>query len=85
VGPTGGLNAILKKNICGTHTVHCYLGGTRWCSWFRNCVTSWKVAGSIPDGVTGIFHCHNTFGRTKSLGVDSASNRKEYQEYFLGG
>jgi len=41
-----------------------------------------KVAGSIPDGVIGIFHWHNRSGRT---GVDLASNRNEYQEYFLGG
>jgi hypothetical protein len=33
--------------------------GTRWRSWFRNCATSRKVAGSIPDGVIGIFHWHN--------------------------
>ena len=31
-------------------------GGTRWRSWLRHCATSPKVAGSIPDGVTGIFH-----------------------------
>jgi len=30
--------------------------GTQWCSWLRHCATSWKVAGSIPDGVTYIFH-----------------------------
>jgi hypothetical protein len=28
---------------------------TRWRSWLRHCATSLKVAGSIPDGVTGIF------------------------------
>ena len=27
-----------------------------------------KVAGSIPDGVTGIFHCHYSSGRTMALG-----------------
>jgi len=32
------------------------VGGTRWRSWLRNCATSRKVAGSISDGVTGIFH-----------------------------
>ena len=31
-------------------------GGTRWRSWLRHCATSRKVAGSIPDGVIGIFH-----------------------------
>jgi hypothetical protein len=24
--------------------------------WLRHCVTNLKVAGSIPDGVIGIFH-----------------------------
>jgi hypothetical protein len=42
-----------------------------------------KVAGSIPDGVTGIFHWHNPFGRTNGPGDDSASNRNEYQQYYL--
>jgi len=27
-----------------------------WRSWLRHCATSRKVAGSIPDGVTGFFH-----------------------------
>jgi hypothetical protein len=31
-------------------------GGTRWRTWLRHCGTSRKVAGSIPDGVIGIFH-----------------------------
>jgi hypothetical protein len=30
--------------------------GTRWRSWLRHGATSRKVAGSIPDGVTGFFH-----------------------------
>ena len=32
------------------------LGGTQWRSWLRHCATSRKVAGSIPDVVTGILH-----------------------------
>jgi hypothetical protein len=43
-----------------------------WRSWLRHCDTSWKVAGSIPYGVIGIFEVH------------SAANRNEYQECFLG-
>jgi hypothetical protein len=31
-----------------------YFEGTRWRSWLRHCATSWKFAGSIPDGVIGI-------------------------------
>jgi len=34
------------------------------------------VAGSIPGGVIGIFHC--------VPGVDLASNRNEFQGYLLG-
>ena len=28
----------------------------RWRIWLMHCATNRKVAGSIPDGVTGIFH-----------------------------
>ena len=31
--------------------------------------TSRTVAGSIPDGVIGIFHCHNPSGRTMAPGL----------------
>jgi len=51
----------------------------RWRSWLRHCYTSRKVAGSNPGGVTGIFHWHNPSGP----GVESASDRNKYQEYFL--
>ena len=44
-----------------------------------------KVAGSIPDGVIGIFHWHNPSGRTVALGSTQPLTRNEYQEYFLGG
>ena len=45
--------------------------------------TNRKIAGSIPD-VIGIFRWHNPSGRTVGPGVDSASNRNDYQGYFLG-
>jgi hypothetical protein len=48
-----------------------------------HCSTSQKVAGSIPDGVTGIFQWLNTSGHIGPV-VDSASNRNEYQESILG-
>jgi len=41
--------------------------GTRWRSWFRQCATSREVAGSIPDGVIGIFLWHNSSGLTMTL------------------
>jgi hypothetical protein len=36
--------------------------------WLRYCATNRKVAGSIPDGVIGIFHLHNPSDRTMALG-----------------
>jgi hypothetical protein len=44
------------------------IGGTRWHNWLRHCATSWKVSGSFPDGITGIFHWHNPSDRTIALG-----------------
>jgi hypothetical protein len=41
-----------------------------WRSSLRHCATNRKVAGSIPEGVTGIFHWHNPSGRTMALGLD---------------
>jgi hypothetical protein len=35
--------------------------------WLRHYVTNRQVAGSIPDGVIGIFQCHPA-GRTMALG-----------------
>ena len=43
-----------------------------------------KVAGSIPDGVSGFFIEIKSFRSHYGPGVDSASTRNEYQEYFLG-
>jgi hypothetical protein len=37
--------------------------------WLRHCATNWKVAGSIPDGVIGLFHLHNPSGHTMALGL----------------
>jgi hypothetical protein len=37
---------------------------TQWRSWIRHCATSRKVAVSIPDCIIGIFHWHNSSGRT---------------------
>jgi len=34
----------------------------------KRCVTNQKVAGSIPDGVIGIFHWQNPSDRTMALG-----------------
>ena len=57
--------------------------GTAVAQWLRCCATIRKVAGSIPAGVSGYFidiKSWSHYGR----GVDSASNRNDYQEYFMG-
>jgi len=52
--------------------------------WLRHCATNRKVAGSIPAGVSGFFIDIKSFRSHCGSGVDTASNRNEYQEYFLG-
>jgi len=58
--------------------------GTVVAQWLRCCATNRKVAGSIPAGVSGFFIDIKSFRSYYGPGVDSASNRNEYQEYFLG-
>jgi hypothetical protein len=43
------------------------IGSMWWCGWLRHCSTRQKVAGSIPDGGTGIFYSHNPSGCTMAL------------------
>jgi len=58
--------------------------GTAVAQWLRCCATNRKVVGSISAGVSGIFIDIKSFRSHYGPGVDSASNRNEYQEYFLG-
>ena len=44
------------------HSVICVSG------WFRHCAASRKLAGSIPNGIIGIFRCPNLSGRTMVVG-----------------
>jgi len=55
-------------------------GGGAVAQWLRFFATNRKVAVSIPAGVIDIKSFRSHYGP----GVDSASNRNEYQEYFLG-
>jgi len=52
--------------------------------WLRCRATNRKVAGLIPAGVIEFFIDIKFFRSHYGSGVDSASNRNEYQEYFLG-
>ena len=55
--------------------------GTAVAQWLRCCVTNREVAGSIPDGVTGIFQLHSPSDRTMALGSTQPLTN---QENFLG-
>jgi len=52
--------------------------------WLRCCATNRKGAGSIPAGVSEFFIDIKSFRSHYGLGIDSASNKNEYQEYFIG-
>ena len=60
------------------------LGCTQWRSWLRHCATSRKVAGSIPDGVIAIFHCHNPSGRTVALVSTQPLTEMSTRSIYLG-
>jgi hypothetical protein len=59
--------------------------GTRWRSWLRHCATNRNVAGSIPDGVTGILHLHNRSGRTMALGSTQPLTEMSTRNLSWGG
>jgi len=58
-------------------------GGPAVAQWLRCCGTNRKVAASIPVGVSGFFIAIKSLRLHYGSGVDSASHRNEYQEYFL--
>ena len=58
--------------------------GTAVAQWLRCCAKNRKVAGSIPAGIIRFIIDIKFFRSHYDPGVDSASNRNEYQEHFLG-
>jgi len=63
-------NPVSEKRdiVSNTHSrfLYTYMG-TAVAQWPRCCATNRKVAGSIPDGVIGIFRWHNPSDRTMAL------------------
>jgi hypothetical protein len=53
--------------------------------WLRCCATNQKVASSIPAGVSGLFIDIKSFRSHYGPGVDSASNRNEYNRSISWG
>ena len=71
------------------HSIAIYISqdeyvGTAVAQWLTCCVTNRKVARSIAAGIIGFFIGIKSFRSHYGPGVDSASNRNECQEYFLG-
>ena len=58
--------------------------GTAVAQRLRCYTTNWKVAGLIPASVIGIFIDIKSFRPHYGPRFDSALNRNEYQEHFLG-
>jgi hypothetical protein len=53
--------------ICCVFGGAMYVTGAAVAQWLRYCATNRKVAGSIPDGVIGIFHCTMALRSTQPL------------------
>jgi len=70
----------VKLNITRIHNRE----GTAVSQWLKCCATNLKVAGSISAVVSGFFIDTKSFRSHHGPGVDSASSRNEYQEYFMG-
>ena len=81
---TFSLTAIIHESIETDKLNHLETEGTAVAQWLRCCATNLKVAGSIQAGVSGFFIDIKSFRSHYGPGVDSASNRNEYQEHFLG-
>ena len=58
--------------------------GTAAALYLKGCATNGKVAGSIPAGISGFFIDIKSFRSHYGPGVDSSSNKNEYQDHFLG-
>ena len=82
------MKLIVHLNFTGTSPIikifPTIMKGTAVAQWLRCCATNRKIAGSIPAGVSGFFIDIKSFQSHYGPGVNSASNRNEYQEYFLG-
>jgi hypothetical protein len=53
-GTVGAVFEGIGKYICDNYISEFW--GTWWRSQLKHCAASWKVTGSILDGVIGIFH-----------------------------
>ena len=80
------LYSLAGENLLFTSVIHLIsiALGTAVAQLLRCCATNRKDAGSIPASVIGFFTDIKSFRSHYGSGVDSASNRNECQEHFLG-
>ena len=74
----------VKKSL-SANTFFTFCGGTPRRSSLRHCATSRKAAGSIPDGVTGIFQWHNPSGCAMALGSIQTLKEMSTRNISWGG
>ena len=80
---TQSVSSVIPPLSVFSNLLKCIMG-TAVAQWLTCCATNRKVAGSIPAGVIGFFNVIKSFRSHYGPGVDSASNRNEYQDHFLG-
>ena len=75
----------LRSLFLGELYLYLYLlpnRGTQWCSLLSHCISSQKFMGSFPDGGNLDILLNYPLQPHYGPGVDSASNRNEYQGYL---
>jgi len=80
-----GLSYIARNYSAQLGFVLYETGGTWWRSWLSHCATSRKVAGSIPDGVIGIFTWPNSSSRNVALWLTQPLTEMSTRNISLGG
>ena len=78
------MDALIRGEILRYTASHMVSYGDRCGTVVKVLCYKLKVVSSIPAGVSGFFVDIKSFQSHCGSGVDSASNRNEYQEYFLG-
>jgi hypothetical protein len=75
---------IFALKMCISIHILAHRMGHTVAQWLRHCATNLKVAGSIPDAITGIFHRHNPSGCTMALGLTQPLTEMSTRNIFWG-
>ena len=77
-------STVLYCIVLYCNLLYCTVPGTAVVPWLKCAATNRKVAGSISVASLEFFSDIKSFRSHFGPGVDSASNRNEYQEHLLG-